>query len=180
MSAKSAAEGELEVERDRVGVVVLHPDPLEQPAVDGADPPDVQRLLRHGDLVALVQVGVREVDVRHVRALRRGREQHRVAPGDGHPELREVSRVAVVQPEAVVAAVIEVALEVAVEEGLALLDREGLAGEVGDEDRRAGLRRVALRLLLRVGIGRHGMVATGAGRRPCGPFESRVGVIRMQ
>ncbi len=163
------AEHELNVERHREGVVVLHPDALEQAPVDDADPPDVQRLLGYDDRVALVQVGVREVDVRHVPALRGRGQQDGVAPADRHPEVREEPRVARVQAEPVAAAVIEVALEVGVQEGVAFLDRERLAREVGDEDG-CGALDGALERRVRLRVGIH--------RRLFG--ESRFGVLLVQ
>ncbi len=80
--------GEIEPQVDphRVRVVVLHADPFVEPPVDRTDPSDVQRLLSHRDLVALVQVRVRQVHVGHVAALRRGGQQHRVAAGQRHVE----------------------------------------------------------------------------------------------
>src|SRR5439155_18547205 len=62
------SECEAHANVDAMVVVVLEPDPLVQAIFDDSRAPDVQRLRR--DLNAAVQeIRIREVDVRHVRAL---------------------------------------------------------------------------------------------------------------
>ena len=116
-----------------VRVVVLDADALEHLARDCPHAADVERLLRHGQLVVVVEVGVGQVRGRQVAALAGGREQHRVAARKLHAVVGQEPGVPVVQAQAELLAVVEVPLDVRVEEGLALLGGDDLAGEVSQE-----------------------------------------------
>ena len=137
-------------ERDRklngVRVVVLHPDPLEHPPVDRSNPPDVEGLLGDCQAVTVVKVRVRQIDVRHVRAFRGGREQDGLPLGNAHVVMGEEPGIPVIQTQAVLAPVVQVSLDVRIEERLPLLDGQHLVREVGQEGRdgvRGGGRREA-------------------------------------
>ena len=156
-------EPELDLQRDVRRVVVLDPDPFEQMAVDRSDPPDVDRLLGRSQDVTLVQVRVGQVDVGHVTALGGRGQQHEVAPVHRHAEMGQVPRVVRVEAEPEVAAVVEVALEIGVQEGLPFLHGQRLAREIGDQDRggallglgrrRGGCDDAEGRVLRRLGLG---------------------------
>ena len=128
------SELETDLESRRNVAVVLDAHPLEEPTIDDARATDVERLLRDDEFAALVEIGVREVDLPEVASLRRRGEQHRRTAGERQVEPREEPRVARVEPEPVVVLEMQIALQVGVEERVVLLDGERAAREVRDED----------------------------------------------
>ena len=135
-------------DRDRMGVVVLHPDPLVQASADRSDPPHVQRLLRNSQLPVPEQLRIGEVDVCHVCPFGRRGQQHGLPPRQPHPKMGEEPGVAVVEAVAVLAAVVDVSGHVRVQEGLAFLDRQDSAREIGEE----GGNRLSWRIRQRLGL----------------------------
>jgi hypothetical protein len=94
---------------------------------------DVERLLRDGQLVVVVQVRVGQVGGGEIAALARRGQQDRVAARELHAVVGQEPGVPVVEAEAEFLPVVEVPLDVRIEEGLALLGDDDLAGEVGQE-----------------------------------------------
>ena len=133
--------GQREAHRELGGVrvVVLDPVPLVQPPGHHPDAPDVQRLLGHRNRTVLEQFGVGQVDVGHVGPFGRRGQEDRVPAGQLHLEVRQEPGVLVIQAVAPLPAVVQVSGHVRVEEGIPFLDREDVAGEVGQQ-RRDGLR----------------------------------------
>jgi hypothetical protein len=76
----------------------------------------------------VVEIRVGEVNVGHVHAFRRRRQEDRVAPGDAQREVREEPGVLVVEAQTQLTFVGEVPLDVGVQERLAFLDGEDLPG----------------------------------------------------
>ena len=126
------AELEVHTNVDAMVVVVLKPDAFVQTLLDDARTPDVQRLCRDLD-PAVDEVWVRQVDVRHVRALRARRKQHGRVLADLHLVPREEPRVPVVQPHPELAAA-QVPFRVGVQEHVAFLRRQERQGVIREDE----------------------------------------------